>query len=104
VEIVNAAEAAQSLDARSQRVQRQQVAEFGVNGAQSGDGFVDRADVGAMRLLERRKRPALRLEPLGMRFGPGLFGAGEAAAVAQQEVREAMASAEHIGADVFPTP
>src|SRR6185503_20824424 len=38
-----------------------------------------------------------------MAFGPGLFGRGEAATVAEQEFGEPMARAEQIGADVFAT-
>ena len=69
-----------------------------------GDAFVDGADVGAMRLLERGERPALGLQPVGMAFRPRLLGRGEAAAVAEQEFREAVPRAEEIGADVFATP
>ena len=57
-EIVDAAEAAQALDAGPQRLERQQVAQFGVDGLEPGDGFVDGADVGAVGLLERGERPA----------------------------------------------
>ena len=46
----------------------------------------------------------LRLEPRGMAFRPGLLGRREAAAVAQEKLREPMARAEEIGADIFATP
>jgi hypothetical protein len=39
------------------------------------DGFVNGAHIGPMRLLEGGQRPALRLEPLGMPFGPRAFAA-----------------------------
>jgi len=39
-----------------------------------------------------------------MPFGPGLFGRGKPAAVAEEEFRETMPRAEEIGADVFATP
>ena len=60
-EIVDAAEAAQALDAGAQRFEREEVAEFGVDGVEPADSFVDRADVGAVGLLERGQRPALGL-------------------------------------------
>jgi hypothetical protein len=36
-----------------------------------------------------------------VRTGPGSFGAGEAAPVTQQELREAVSCAEQVRADVF---
>ena len=70
---------------------------------QAGDGFVHRADVGAMRLLEGGQRPPLRLQPFSVPFGPGPRGQCDAATMAQEEMREAMPRAEDIGADVLAT-
>ena len=71
---------------------------------ESGDGFIDRAQIGPMRLIEGRERPRLRPQPGVVALGPGLLGRGEAAAVAEQEFGEPMARAEQIGADVLATP
>ena len=56
-----------------------------------------------MGLLERGQRPGLGAEPGVVALGPRLLGRGEAAAVAEQEFREAMSGAQEIGADVLPT-
>ena len=56
-----------------------------------------------MRLVERRQRPVLRLQPLAVPLGPRLLRAGEAAAVPQQEFGQPMARAQEIRADVFAT-
>jgi len=45
----------------------------------------------------------LGLEPFVMAFRPRLFRSGEAPPMAEEEVREAMAGAQQIGADVFAT-
>jgi hypothetical protein len=60
-EIVDAAEAAQARDPGREGFERQQIAQFGIDRVQPGNGFVDGADVGPMRLLKRGQRPALRL-------------------------------------------
>ena len=84
-EIVDTAEAAQALNAGSQRVDREQIAQLGIDRLEPCDAFVDGADVGAMGLLERGEWPALGLEPLGVAFGPGFLRRGKPAAVTQEE-------------------
>ena len=79
-EIVDAAETPEPLDARSQRLDRQQVAQFGIDRLEAADRFIDGADIGAVGLLERGQRPALRLQPLGVPLRPGFFRRGEAPA------------------------
>ena len=74
-----------------------------VSTVEAGDGFVDGADVGAVGLLERSERPSLRLQPGGVTFGPRLFGEREAAAVPEEEFREAVSGAQQIDGDVFAT-
>jgi hypothetical protein len=59
---------------RAQRFEREQVTELGVDRVEAGDGFVNAADIGAMRLLERGQRPALGLKPVGMALRPGSLG------------------------------
>ena len=102
-EIVDPAEAAQALHAGTQRLDGEEIAQLEVDRLEAGDRFIDGADVGAMGLLQRRQWPLLRLQPGGVPFGPRAFGSGEAAAVAQEEVREAVPRAEEIGTDVFAT-
>ena len=60
-QIVDAAEAAQALDARPQRVDGEEVAQLRIDGLESCDAFIDGAYIGAVGLLERRQRPALGL-------------------------------------------
>jgi len=60
-EIVNAAEAAEPFDAGAERLDREEVTEFGIDRVESPDGFIDRSQVRAMGLLERRDRPVLGL-------------------------------------------
>ena len=86
-EIVDAAEAAQPLDARAERLQVEQAAQVLLDGAETRDGFLDGAQIRAMRLIESGQRPGLRPQPRLVTFGPGLLGGGEAAAVAEQEFR-----------------
>ena len=103
-EVVDPAEAAQARDARPQRLQVEQGAQILLDGRAGGPGFVDGAEIGPMRLVEGGQRPRLGAEPGVVALGPGLLGAGEAAAVAEQEFGEPMTRAEQIGADVFATP
>ena len=56
-----------------------------------------------MGVFEGGQRPALGLQPRGVTFGPGAFGGGKAAPVAEQEVREPMTRAQQVGPNVFPT-
>ena len=100
-EIVDAAETAQPLDPRAQGLDGQQIPEFELDGVQTGDGFINGSHVGPMRLLKRGQRPALSLEPLGVALGPRAFGGGEATAMAQEKVREAVPGAQQIRADIF---
>jgi hypothetical protein len=45
----------------------------------------------------------LGLQPLAVPLGPRFFRGGEPPAVSQEEVGQAMASPEEVGADVFAT-
>jgi hypothetical protein len=103
-QVIDAAEAAQPLDARPQRLQVEQAAQVLLDGLQARDGFVDGPQIRAMRLLERRQWPQLRAKPRVVPLGPGLLRRGEAAPVAEQEFREPMPSAQEIGADILPAP
>ena len=102
-EIVDAAETAQAFDAGAQRLDGEQIAELGFDGLEPADGFVDGADVSPVGLLERRQRPALGLEPSGMAFRPGFLGGGEPPAMAEEELRQAVACPQEIGTNVLPT-
>ena len=62
-QIVDPAEAAQSLDAWAQRLEIEQGPQVLFNGAEPRDRFVDGAQVGVMRVIERRERPGLRAQP-----------------------------------------
>ena len=102
-EIVNAAEAAEAFDAGAQRLQREEVTEFGIDRLEAPDGFIDRPHVRAMGLLERGNGPALRLQPGRIAFGPRRFRPGEATAMPQEKLREPVPRAQEIGADIFAT-
>ena len=102
-EIVDATEAAQAFDPGTQRREGEQVAQFLVHAVQPRDGLIDGADIGAVGLREGRQWPALRLQPLGVPFGPRAFGGREAAPVPQEEMGEAMPRPEEIGANVLTT-
>ena len=73
-------------------------------GAQSRDRFIDRPQVGLVRLRERRQRPGLRAQPGVMPLRPRTLRRGEAAAMPQQKFREAMAGPQQIRADVLAAP
>ena len=81
----------------------EQRAELGLDGAQARDGFVDRAQIGPMGLIQRRQRPRLGAQPGVVAFRPRLLRAGEATPMAQQKLGEPMPRAQQIGADVFAT-
>ena len=102
-QIIDAAEAAQTLHASAQRVEIQQGAQLGFDVMQPGEHFIDRTQVGAMGLIQRRQWPRLGPQPRVMPFGPRLLGRGEASAVAKEELREAVPGAKQIGADVLTT-
>ena len=102
-EVIDAAEAAEPLDPRSERLEIEQGAEILFDGAETRDGFIDGAQIRAMGVIERRDRPGLCPQPDVVPFGPGLLGGREAPAVAEEEFREAMPRAQEIGADVFAT-
>ena len=102
-EIVDAAETPQSLDSGPQRLEVEQGPEVRFDVAQSGDGFVDRAQVGGMRLIERRDRPGLSPEPRVMAGGPGRLRPREPSAVAQQEFGQPVTRAQEVRANVFAT-
>jgi len=62
-QVVDAAEATQSLNARAERFEIEQGPQVLLDGPQAGDRFLDRAQVGAMRVIERGERPRLRPQP-----------------------------------------
>jgi hypothetical protein len=103
-EVVDAPEAAEAFDAGAQGLEREEIAQFQIDGLAAGQGFVDGADVGAVRLFEGRERPLLRLQPLGVPFGPGALGARETPAVTEEEFGEPVTSAEEIDANIFSAP
>ena len=102
-EVVDPAKTPEAFDAGPERLERQQAAQILFDGAEARHGFVDRAQIRAVRLIERRQRPCLRSEPGRVWLGPRL-GHGEAAPVTEQEFREPMSRAQEIGPDVFATP
>ena len=73
--------ASQALDARAQRLERGQFAQFGFDRVQPGDRFIDGSHIRAMRLVERRQRPRLCPHPDVMFPRPGVLGGREATAV-----------------------
>jgi hypothetical protein len=93
-EIVDAAEAAQALDARPQRLEIEQRAEILLDGAEPRDDFVDRAEIRPRGLIERRQRPGLGAEPCVVAFGPRLLRGCEAAPVAEEKLGETVARAQ----------
>jgi hypothetical protein len=56
-EVIDAAKAPEPIDARPERREGEELPQFGVDGLEPGDGFVDRPDIRVMRLLECRDRP-----------------------------------------------
>src|SRR6185503_13730288 len=52
---------------------------------------------------QRGQRPGLRPQPRVVPLGPGLFRGGEAAAVAEQELRETVAGAKEVSPNIFAT-
>ena len=60
-------------DARAQRLERQQRPQLLFDRAQSRHGFVDRAQIGPVRLIERRQRPGLRRSHVSCRFDHAFF-------------------------------
>lgn len=102
-EIVNTAEAAETFDAGAERLDGEEVTELGIDRVESSDGFFNGPHVGAMRLLERGDRPALRVQPGGMAGRPRLLRPGEATAVTQEKLGEPMPRAQQIRANVFAT-
>ena len=103
-QVVDAAEAAQAFHARAQRLEVEQGAQILLDGAQPRDGFIDRAEIGAMGLVEAGNGHVWARSQNVVPLRPGLLGAGEAAAVAQEEFRETVTGAKQIGPDIFATP
>jgi hypothetical protein len=100
-QIVDAAETAQAFDAAAERLDREQIAELGVHRLKATAGFVDGADIRAMRLLESGQGPTLGLQPRGVPCRPRLLGGREAAAMAEEELREAVPGAQQVGTNVL---
>jgi len=101
-QVIDATKTSQSVRPGSQRLELAQVAQLVLDGAEAGDGFIHRAEIRAVGLLERRQRPDLGPQPSVVALRPRP-GRGKAAPVAEQKLRQAVASAEQIGADVFAT-
>ncbi len=102
-QVINAAEAAQALNARTQRREVQQRPQIILNRAETRDGFVDRAEIRSMRLLECGEGPGLPTQPRVVPLRPRLLRRRETAAVPEQEFGEAMTRPQEIRANVFAT-
>ena len=96
-QVIHAAEAAEPLDAGSERREREEFAELEIDRPELRDAFVDGADIGAVGLGERGQIPVLGLEPFGMALGPGFLGEREPAAMSQQEMGEAVPGSKQVG-------
>jgi hypothetical protein len=84
-----------------QRLERQQRAQILLDGAETGDRFFDGAKIGAMCLIQRRERPGLQAQPRLVALGPRVFRARESTAMPQEELRQAMARAQQVRANIF---
>jgi len=101
-QVVDAAEAAQPPGASAQGLEIQQGAQVLLDGPQPRDGFIDRAQVRPVCLLQGGHRPRLRPQPGVVTFGPGSRG-GKPSPMPQEKLRQPVARAEQIGADVLAT-
>jgi hypothetical protein len=72
-EIIDAAEAAETLDPWAQRLEIEQGTEIRFDVTEAGDHFIDRAPIGPMRLIEGGQRPRLRAEPGVVALGPAFL-------------------------------
>ena len=102
-EIIDAAETAQPLDARPQRLEVEQAAQIVFDRAEPRDGFVDRAQIGPCVCSSAGSGHVCARSQASCRLDHAFLVAGEAAAVAEEKFREAMPRAEEIGADVLTT-
>jgi hypothetical protein len=80
-EIIDAAETAQALHTRAQRVEIEQGTQVLFDGPEPGDDFVHGPQIGAMGLVERRDRPRLCPQPGIVTLRPGLLSGGKPAAM-----------------------
>src|SRR4029078_5637886 len=102
--IIDAAETAQPLDARPQRLESEQGLKVRFDVTESGEHFIDRAQGGPMCWIQTGQRPRVGAQPRVMPLRPRLLGGGEPAAMPEKEFRETMPRPEQVGADVFAAP
>jgi hypothetical protein len=76
-QIIDAAEAAEALDASAERLEAEKIAELEFDRRQLGDALLDRPDIGVVGLSQRGPIPALRVQPLGVLFRPRALGEEE---------------------------
>jgi len=99
-QIVDAPEATESLNPLVQRLEREQRTKIVLHVTQAALDLIDGAEVRTMRLIEGGERPCLRPQPGVVPSRPCLLRPGEAATVAQQKLRQPVACAQQIGANV----
>ena len=102
-QIVDATKTSQPLDARLQRLEREQRAQILLDRAEPSDRLVHGAQIRAMGLIEGGHRPRLGSQPRLVALRPRFLGAREAAAVPEENLRQPMTGAEEVPFDVLAT-
>ena len=100
-EVIDAPKTPQTFDARPQRLKDQQCPQILFDAAQSSDGLIDGAQVGAMRLVEGRDWPGLLAQPAVMAL---LRPSRSGSPTMPEQHREPVARTQEIRVHVLATP